>query len=175
MHNILYLFFYKAITPEAIVNGFISTGLCPWDREAPDYSKVEYSNNPVNDVAPLQGININGSVEMGVQTGTSIYINKQTQCNGAMITRDFLNHFHRDMDLRIPLVTSTKAKSTIYSWDDMIVDCHKYAGVREFVSNQHRIPRNYPKKPRGKAMKYVVFDNGGTKFPTGYYNKCGKF
>ena len=24
-------------------------------------------------------------------------------------------------------------------------------------------------------MKYVVFDNGGTKFPTGYYNKCGKF
>ena len=70
--------FYKAITPEAIVNGFISTGLCPWDREAPDYSKVEYSNNPVNDVAPLQGININGSLEMGVQTGTGIYIYKQT-------------------------------------------------------------------------------------------------
>ena len=57
----------------------------------------------------------------------------------------------------------------------MIVDCHKYAGVREFVSNQHTIPRNYPKKPRGKPMKYVVFDNGGTKFPTGYYNKCGKY
>ena len=57
----------------------------------------------------------------------------------------------------------------------MMVDCHKYTGVREFVTNQYTLPKNYPKKPRGKAMKYVVFDNGGTKFPTGYYNKCGKF
>ena len=113
-------------------------------------------------------------VEQGVQTGTGIFLNKQSQSSAPVITRDFVNYLHKDITTRIPSITC-KAKATRYSWDDMMVDCHKYAPVREFVTNQHTIPTNYPRKPRGKAMKCLAFDNGGTQFPTGTYNKCGKF
>ena len=43
------------------------------------------------------------------------------------------------------------------------------------MSNQHTLPRTYPRKPTGKVLTYIVYDNGGSQFPIGHYNKCGKF
>merc|ERR1712142_928325 len=67
-----------AITPETIKNGFKKTGLYPWNREAVDYSKCTNENVQAVNVAPLQGISVDGRREFAVQTDNinSIALNK---------------------------------------------------------------------------------------------------
>ena len=167
--------YYRAVTPEAIRNGFSSTGLCPWNRETPDYTKIT-SDVGLSNHAPLQGIDVNGKKEQGVQTGTGVFLNKYSQISKPIITRDYVDYVLK-IPPRIPSNTSRAngANASRYAWDDTVVQCHKYANVREMVSNQHRLPMKYPRVPTGRALKYIVYDNGGSEFPTGHYNKCGKF
>ena len=67
-------------------------------------------------------------------------------------------------------------RATRYTWDDMAEYYNKFADVKEFVSNQRKLPMHYPRIPRGKMLKYIVLDSTGhSDFPTGLYNKCGKY
>merc|ERR1712142_889643 len=142
----------KAITPETIQNGFMRTGLYPWDREAVDYSKCDENVQSVN-VAPFQGISVGGRREIAVQTGhsNSIALNKKTQCSGPIITREYIHHLHSDIGTREPdrICTATR-----YSYDDMVIKCHKYTAVRSFVGS-NKFPEVFPREPRGKPLKSI--------------------
>ena len=100
----------------------------------------------------LQGLSVNGRREFAVQTEPSnINLTKDSQCSGPIITRDYIHHLHRDIGTRKP-VPGTKA--TRYSYDDMVMECHKYAAVRLFVGS-NKFPEVFPRKPRGKPLKSI--------------------